>query len=328
MKRTWALLKETFNQWNEHDVIEYSAALAYFTVFSLAPLLLIAIAIAGVVYGPKMAQEQVTRQVSQTVGPQATQFIQKMLEQASRPGSSTIASIIGGVTLLFGAMRIFDQLKKMLNKIWNVSPPQKSVIARFVFDYLLAFVMVLLIGVLFLGLIVASTAFSAATKVVGTHFGGSPLLWQSVNQVGSLLVFTLLFALIYKVLPDVKIAWSDVWLGGFVTSALFTIGKYLIGLYVRHGGVASPYGAAGSLVVLLVFIYYSALILFFGAEFTAVYARECGSLRSSPAAAPQREAAETHGAPPTLRPAPAGGKMIFGIAALAVLRRVFIPGHR
>lgn len=343
MNRSWNILKESAIQFNEDDCTDYAAALSYYTIFSLAPLLLIAIVVAGVFFGEQAAKQQMLGQVSQNLGPQGAQFIGSMVERAGQRGSSIVASVISIVTILLGAMRIFTQLKKMLNRIWEVREPERGAIRGFMMQYVLSFLMVLVIGALLLLLIVASTVLVTAVKAIG--LGGAPFIWHIVNFVVSVLVFTPLFAVIFKVLPDLKIRWSDVWVGAFVTSLLFTIGRILMGFYLTKGSVASPYGAAGSLVVLLLFFYYSGIILFFGAEFTEVYSRVAGSRahEGHPAARPQaeaatpRESARPAPAREAYRPAPAhalrapqlattapgGGKLFLGLAAFVLWRRIF-----
>lgn len=281
MKKIWFVLRDSFNKWRQDDVIEYSAALAYFTIFSLAPLLIIAVAIAGIIYGRSTAQERLMAQLNETVGGHAADFIRTMLVRASQTGHSLTATLIGIATLLVGAMRIFGELKKMLNRIWGIQPPQGGVVRSYLREYLFSFLMVLLVGFLLLAMIVISTLLTSLNQHLGNQFGGIPYAWEAVNMVTSFVVVTLLFAMIYKILPDVSVLWSDVWHGAIIAGVLFTLGKYLIGLYLGRGSVASPYGAAGSLVIVLIFFYYSALILFFGAEFTAVYSLRLGSRRQA-----------------------------------------------
>lgn len=335
MKKTWELFKQIFQKWSDDGVSDYAAALAYYTIFSLAPLLLIAVAIASIVYGQRqVAQDQLINQIGQAVGADAARYVHHLILNASQPSRSITASAIGLVTLLLGAMRVFGQLKQMLNKIWGVQL-QDGAVKGFLKRYLLSFLMVLGVGVLLLAMIIASTALAAVTRYLGQQMGQTAILLQIANIVVSLLIFTLLFAMIYRILPDRNIPWSDVWVGAAVTSLLFNAGKALIGLYLAHSSVASPYGAAGSLVLLLVFIYYSALILFFGAEFTEVYARIFGSYARAAAGAARSE--PTPAAPPVRPTAPAspplraalhGGGLALGVAALVFVRQVFRSGQK
>jgi membrane protein len=275
------LVKETFSEWSADKASRLAAALAYYTVFSLAPLLIIVIAIASVVFAN--AQQQLLEQVQQLVGAEGAEQVRTMIEQTSQPSASIPATIIGVVTLLLGASGVFGQLQDSLNTIWEVQPKPGRGILAVVKDRFLSFSMVLGIGFLLLVSLVVSTALSALTTVVGEELGIAAAAGQVANIVISFAVTTLLFAMIYKVLPDVEIDWSDVWIGAAVTALLFTLGRFLIGLYLGRSAVGSAYGAAGSLVVILLWIYYSAQILFLGAEFTQVYARRHGS-RIMPAA--------------------------------------------
>jgi membrane protein len=208
-------------------------------------------------------------------GPQAGDAIQTMLVHAKEPGAGVLGTIIGAVVLLFGASGVFGELQDAMNTIWEVSPKPGRGVVGIVKDRFLSFTMVLGVAFMLLVSLVISAALSALGDWMGS-FVDVEWLWQGVNLAVSLALITLLFALVFKVVPDVKIRWGDVWLGAAVTAVLFTIGKFLIGLYVGKAGVASPYGAAGSLVVIVVWVFYSAHILFVGAEFTQVYARAMG----------------------------------------------------
>jgi len=276
------LAKQTFSEWNEDKAPQLAAALAYYTIFSIAPLLIIVIGIAGLVFGQEAVRGQIVGQIQGMVGQQGAELIQTMIQNASRPAAGVLATIIGFVTLLAGAAGVFSQMKSTLNQIWDVPPKQgpggiKGILAA-IKQQFISFTMVLGVGFLLLVSLVLSAGLQAAGKFLGDRFGISSGIWEIVNFVVSFGVITLLFAAIYKVLPDLKIAWRDVWIGAAVTALLFTIGKWLIGLYLGHSSTASSYGAAGSLVILLLWIYYSAQILFLGAEFTQVYARKHGSM--------------------------------------------------
>jgi membrane protein len=277
----FGLLKETFQEWREDGANRLAAALAYYTTFSLAPLLVLVIAIAGLVGGHEAAQSQTMAQVEDLLGEEGRDFIEKMIETASRPQTGLTATLVGAVTLLFGALGVFGELQNSLNTIWEVKPkPAKNVwdgIRRFVIKRLISFTMVLGIGFLLLASLVISAALNALGEYIGTRWPLADFWLGLINFVISFLVITLLFGLIFKFLPEIKIAWKDVWLGAAVTSALFTFGKFLIGLYLGRSEVGTTFGAAGSLAILLIWIYYSAQILFFGAEFTQVYANRYGS---------------------------------------------------
>ena len=271
------LLKETVKEWQEDKAPRLAAALAYYTAFSIAPVLIIAIAIVAVVFGEEAAQGNIVAQLRGLVGEQGAEAIQTMIENSRKPAEGTIATIISVIILLFGASGLFAELQDSLNTIWNVAPKPGQGIKSVVKKRFVSFGMVLGIGFLLL----VSLVLSAGLSAVGNYFGNLiphlVLLWQFLNFAISFGVITVLFAMIYRLLPDVKIAWGDVWLGAAITSLLFAVGKWAIGLYLGNSSVGSTYGAAGSFVVFLLWVNYSAQILFFGAEFTQVYANKYGS---------------------------------------------------
>ncbi|MDQ6759656.1 MAG: YihY/virulence factor BrkB family protein [Acidobacteriota bacterium] len=269
------LFQQTFSEWNNHDAATMGAALAYYTVLSLAPLLIVAVSIAGMIYGQKAATGEIVNQVSDLVGPGGAEVIQSILANARSPAKGTLASVIGIVTLLFGASGVFKALRDSLNRMWGVKHAGRLGIWETIRREFSTFGMVLAIGFL----LVVSLVVSAFVTAVGKFLHGKvPVgLLLGSNTLVSVIVITLLFALIYRVVPSTRIRWSDVWVGSAVTAVLFTIGKYLIGLYLSKASVGSAYGAAGSLVALLVWVYYSAQIFLFGAEFTHVYAQLEGS---------------------------------------------------
>ncbi|HET6597326.1 MAG TPA: YihY/virulence factor BrkB family protein [Anaerolineales bacterium] len=275
------LIKDTFREWREDAANRLAAALAYYTTFSLAPLLVLILAIAGLVSGREAAQTQTMAQVEDLIGVEGREFVEGMIESASQPETGLAATFIGAVTLLFGALGVFGELQNSLNTIWEVKPkPAKNWIdgvKRFVLRRLLSFTMVLGIGFLLLASLVVSAAVSAFGEYIGTRWPMADFWLNLINFIVSFLVVTFLFAMIFKFLPEIKLAWKDVWLGAAVTSALFSLGKFLIGLYLGRSEVGTTFGAAGSLAILLIWIYYSAQILFFGAEFTQVYANRYGS---------------------------------------------------
>jgi membrane protein len=274
----WGMLKETFTDWNEDKAPRLAAALSYYALFAIAPLLVIVIAIAGLFFGEEAARGAIAGQLQGLVGEQSAQTIQEMVANAGSNRSSGIfATIVGIVTLVFGALGVFGQLQDALNTIWEVQPKPNRGWMEVIKDRLAPFTMVLGIAFLLLVSLVISAALAALGKFFGGIFPGFALVGQILNFVVSFGVITLLFAMMYKYLPDVKIAWSDVWIGAAATALLFTIGRLLIGLYLGRSSTASSYGAAGSLVIVLIWVYYSAQILFFGAEFTQVYAKTYGS---------------------------------------------------
>ena len=275
------LLKDTLREWREDGANRLAAALAYYTTFSLAPLLVLIIAIAGLVGVREAAQTQTMAQVEDLLGTEGREFVKGMIESASRPTTGLTATIIGAVTLLFGALGVFGELQNSLNTIWEVKPKPAQgfvdAVKRFIVKRLLSFTMVLGIGFLLLASLVISAAISAFAEFIGTRWPMADFWLELINFLISFIVVTVLFAMIFKFLPEIKIAWKDVWLGAAVTSVLFSLGKFLIGLYLGRSEVGTTFGAAGSLAILLIWIYYSAQILFFGAEFTQVYANRYGS---------------------------------------------------
>lgn len=271
----FALLKETFTQWLEHKAPRLAAALAYYMVFSLAPLLVIAIAIAGAVFGEDAARGEIVTRIGGFVGRDAASVIEKAIANASEPDLSNIASLISVAILLFGASGVFAQLQDALNTIWGVQPRPGRVVKQFISKRILSFGMVLSLGLFVILSLLLTGGISALSQL--NLLPGFPFIWKFLSLGVSFGLVTLFFALIFKFLPDAKVAWSDVWIGAIITSILFAIGRSLLGWYLGKTSFASTYGAAGSLIVLLAWIYYSAQILFLGAEFTEVYARKYGS---------------------------------------------------
>ena len=304
VKPAFALLKESFTEWRNDGALDLGAALAYYTIFSLAPLLLIVIGVAGIFFGREAVQGQLIGELRGLVGDQGGQVIQTMIANAGRERTGVLATVVGVVTTLLGATGVFVQLQNSLNRVWNVKAKPEKGIWSFVRTRLISFGMLLGIGFLLL----VSLAVSAAVASLGTWAAGllpgSEVLIQALTFVLSFVLTAVLFAMLFKVLPDVEIAWRDVWIGAVATALLFTVGRFLIGLYLGKSGVASTYGAAGSLVVLLLWIYYSSQILFFGAEFTEVYASHYGSrIRPSEHAVPVTERKEVETSTREWRPA-------------------------
>jgi membrane protein len=274
----FGLLKQTFNEWLEDKAPQLGAALACYTVFSLAPLILVLLAIIGVIFrdDSKGAWDRITEQMSYFLDPSAVQVVQNIAQTASQPGKSTMATIIGIALAVFGASGVFGQLQDALNTIWGVKAKPSTGIWGFLRNRFLSFAMVG--GICFLLLV--SLAIEALLKGF-SHYVQSVLPGGIAIAVTVYLVFdfaavVLLFAMIFKFLPDVKIQWRDVWIGAAMTAILFGIGKWLLGFYLGSGAAGSAYGAASSLITLLLWVYYSSQILLFGAEFTQVYAQRAG----------------------------------------------------
>jgi membrane protein len=278
MKHALDLLKQAAWDWFDDQATTLGAAVAYYTVFSIAPLF-ITISIAGFVFGREAAQGQIFEQLRALIGETSAAAVQDVVESAtSKPATGVVATILGFVALIIGASGVFAQMQASLNAIWRVQPkPGRGVFWGLVRDRILSFGFILIVGFLLL----ISLILSAIIAFIGEWFGGFvpgvEMLIQILNAIISLAVITLLFAMIFKFLPDIEIAWRDVWIGALITAALFTVGKEILGLYLGKSGVASSYGAAGSLIVLLLWVYYSAQIVFFGAEFTKAYAKKFGS---------------------------------------------------
>jgi membrane protein len=274
----WEIFKRTISEWIADDVPSLGAALAYYAVFSIAPLLLISIALASEIFGQEAARGHVTEQLRNLIGIPAAQAIEDLLRYAHASGGSIIATAIGAGVLLFGASGVFLQLQGALNKIWKVQAKSGRGVVGVIYDRIFSFAVVAGAGILLLASLIANAVLSGVEQVVPPDaVPGSAYLWQALNNLISFLFITLIFALIYKILPDAFVGWKDVWVGAPLTALLFTAGKYGIGLYLGWSSTTSAFGAAGSLVVILVWVYYSSQILLFGAEFTRVYSEHNGS---------------------------------------------------
>jgi membrane protein len=287
---TSTLLIEAFRSFRRHRAVEVGAALAYYTIFSLAPVLVVAIAVAGLVFGHEAARGEIFAQFRGLIGAEGARTLELAVESASRPQTGVIATVIGVVLMLAGATGVFAQLQSTLDRIWEVTPV-RSGFRALLRQQLVSFAMVLGTGFLLLVSLVASAALSAFGRWFGALWAELPLLLQLTNLVVSLVAIAALFACMFKMLPSARVAWRDVWVGAAITSVLFMLGKLLIGLYVTMAHVGAAYGVAGSVLVILVWIYYSSQIFFFGAECTRVYANRGGScirgLGTAPGADPR-----------------------------------------
>ena len=277
-KSLWKLLKTIVIKWLDDDPFQSAAALSYYTLFSLAPLLIISIAVAGFVFGHEAAHNQIVMTIQGLVGRESAEAVQAMIQSASnRPESGMLSSLIGGIILLFGAGGVVGQLQTSLNAIWGVKAQSDSGVHEFIRRRFISFAMVLAVGFLLLVSLTISALISGAAQFMGGLIGEAALIAHVLDILLSFGFITLLFATIYKLLPDVQIQWNDVLTGAAMTSVLFTIGKSLIGLYLGSSAITSIYGAAGSIITVLLWVYYSALIFLLGAEFTQVYAGMYGS---------------------------------------------------
>ncbi|MBC8022177.1 MAG: YihY/virulence factor BrkB family protein [Burkholderiales bacterium] len=281
------MLKDSVRAWLADYAPSMGAALSYYTIFSIAPLLVIVIAVAGLVFGAEAASGAIFEQMRGMVGDSGAAAIQGLVQSASKPATSIFAALTGIITLVLGATTVLGELQTALDRIWRAPPVTEKGWWRLLRGRLLSFSMILVIGFLLLVSLVLSAAIVAIGDWWGPWFGKMRWLLEALNFAVSFVVVTVLFAMIYKVLPRVRIAWRDVWIGAAVTALLFTAGKFLIGLYIGKSGVTSGFGAAGSVVVLLVWVYYSAQIFLLGAEFTSIYTYRHGSLRGqAPPATP------------------------------------------
>jgi membrane protein len=269
----YQLLRDTILTCLSGNIVTQGAALSYYTFFAIAPLFLIVLAIAGLCFGHDAAQHELFNEVNGMVGKNGGEAIQSIVNAASRPKAGIWATVIAVGTLFVAATGVFIQLQNSLNLIWQVQQKKGFGLHGFIRHRLLSFAMVFGIGFLLLVSLVVSAALAALGNYLGNYFSGREILMKTLNFTVSLGIITFLFSMIFKFLPDVKIAWRHVWLGGFITAILFNLGKFLFGFYIGHSSTLSIYGAMGSLVVILLWVYYSALILFFGAALTRVYAQ-------------------------------------------------------
>lgn len=276
-RELWSIAQETASDWSDDDAITLAAALAYYALLSLAPLLLISIGVAGWFLGPEAARGRVAGELGNIVGGAAASGIQAVVASAAGPKRGLLSAVLGVLTAFIGASGVFGQLQTSLNRIWEVKVKTGGGLLGQVKARFFSFTMVLGVAFLLLVSLILSSLLSSFGSVLSDTLPGGAVLWQIINSLLSLAVVTLLFALMFKVIPDAKVQWRDVWLGALVTAVLFTLGKYLLGLYLGKAAVGSSYGAAGSMVALVVWVYYAAQILFMGAEFTQVHARRRGA---------------------------------------------------
>ncbi len=278
-KKIWQLLKESYKEFSEDDTWVMGAALSYYTVFSLAPVLFIVIFVAGMIFGEEAVRGEVYDQIRGFVGDDAAVQVQQMVASTYDPDKSWWATALAIGLLIFGATTVFYQLQASINKIWEVKPKPKKGFIKYIRDRILSFSVIIAIGFLLLVSLVISALLVAFTNFLSDNLPGiSVYLIRGFDIIFSFAVYTALFAMIYKLLPDAKVRWRDVWVGSGFTALLFMIGKYIISIYLGSSDIGSTYGAAGSIIILLSWVSYSSQILFFGAEFTQVYARHYGSV--------------------------------------------------
>jgi membrane protein len=276
MRRTWLLLKKSFWAWANENALEWGAALAYYTAFSIAPLLVISLTITGFFYqGDSLAY--INQQISNLVGANAAKAVTGAIGSMRNSDGGTIASVISIVMLLIGASSVFGQLQAVLNRIWGVKPKPGSFWKDLFKQRITSFAMVIGVGFVLLVSLVLSAVLAIVTDYFSFLLPGADFLWQALDFLVSFLIVTFVFALIFKIVPDVHVQWRDVWLGAVITSILFSLGKTAIAYYLGRSGVESAYGAAGSMLVMLLWVYYSSQILFFGAEFTKLHSEDNGT---------------------------------------------------
>jgi membrane protein len=278
MKTAFRILKDTFQSFLDDKGLKLSASLSYYTVFSMAPLLLLLISLASIFFGRDAIQGQIFGEINGLIGNEAAVQIQEIIKNTELSGKTTLAVIIGGITLLIGATSIFGEIQDSINIIWKVKAKPKRGWLKLIQDRLRSSSLIVGLGFLLIVSLLVNGILLALSEWLKNYFPDMTLIiFQIINVSISFVVITLLFGVIFKVLPDAKIAWKDVRAGAFFTACLFMLGRFLIGLYIDYSGTGSAYGAAGSLIIILVWVYYTAAILYFGAEFTKVYAEYTGA---------------------------------------------------
>jgi membrane protein len=282
----------TLKNWLAHDSMAESAALGFYTVFSLAPVLLVVVAIAGAIFGQDAVRGRIVKQFGGLMGQDQAEMVQTLLQKAQKENTNGIAAMIGFVTLIVGATAVFSQLQASLNRIWEVEPKPGHFFKDFIRKRLMSFAIVIAIGFLLLVSLVISAGVEALQNYVATRFSLEAVWLEWANAALSFALFTLLFAMIYRILPDARIPWKDVWLGAIVTAGLFVLGKWAIGLYLGRTAVTSTFGAAGSIIVLLLWVYYASFIVLMGAEFTHAYAKRLEKHVTPPEAGAKRHPRE------------------------------------
>lgn len=280
MKEIWILIKTAFTSWRDDYAQSMGAALAYYTMFSIAPLLLIVISITGIIFGQETARGEIIGQLNNLMGQQGVLAIQTLLKSVNQPAEGLTATTIGVILLLVGATTVFGELQDSLDRIWKAPARVGSGVWNLVRARLLSFGMILGIGFLLMVSLIFSAGLSAMNKWWSPVFSGWLMIAGIFNFLFSFVLTTVMFAMIYKIMPRVSIRWSEVWIGATLTAALFTMGKWLIGIYIGQSAITSGYGPAGALLALLIWIYYSAQIFLMGAEFTWAYSHSFGSRRN------------------------------------------------
>ena len=278
LQKAWEILRQTVINFFQDDSFSYASSIAFYTIFSLPAILLISLSVGATVYERDVVQAELINQIGRLIGPASAAEMEKILINAALDSTGTLAKIVGIGTLIFSATTVFVSLQTSLNKIWGIKPKPERGFVKYLIDRLLSLAMVISIGFLLLVSLIIDTILVVLQTTLSRFLEGWTLyIVTGANIAISLALITAIFAMLFKVLPDAKIKWRDVWVGAMVTTFLFTIGKFLIGFYLGNSSVNSAYGAAGSLVIILVWVYYSTVIFLFGAELTSVYAEKMGS---------------------------------------------------
>jgi len=278
IRSSWDVLKQTIVNFFEDDSFSYASSIAFYTIFSMPAILIISLSIGATVYERDIVQKELINQVARLIGPDSAGDVEEILINAALDSTGTFAKIVGIATLIFSATTVFISLQTSLNKIWGIKPKPERGFVKYLINRLLSLAMVISIGFLLLVSLIIDTALVVVQNSLSKVLAGWALyLVAGLNILISLAMIAFIFAILFKVLPDAKIKWRDVWVGSVITTALFTLGKFLIGFYLGNSSVNSAYGAAGSLVIILIWVYYSTVIFLFGAELTSVYADKLGS---------------------------------------------------
>jgi membrane protein len=266
----------TIGDWKEDRASQLAAALSYYTLFSIAPLLLAVIAVSGMAFGDKAATGQLYGELRGWLGPDAASLVEEMVVRSRNKQAGLVASLVAAITMLVGASAVFNQLRDSLNTIWGVDPIRSATWGAAIRGRAFSFAMVIVMGLVLLGLLVINTVLSSVEAWMGDLVSGQEIVWEYTNMIASPIATAVIFAVMFRFLPDARIGWWHIFVGAIATSLLFTFGKYLFGLYLAYGFAASSYGAAASVIVLLLWAYYSALVLLLGAEFTQAHSRVFG----------------------------------------------------
>jgi membrane protein len=270
-QRTRKIILETVSNWDKDNVSRLAAALSCYAILATAPLGILSVAIAGAVFGEAAVRGQIATEIGSIVGAETARAIETIIRNARSPGAGVWSTVFGVVVLLFGASGVFVELRSAMNEIWKVNSKEERVVTAFVRNRAVSFVMVLAVSTLLLVSLLLSAALTVVESCFEGYLPGTQLVWQVANALGSLVLTTAIFAVVFRLLPDISVPWKEVWPGAFLTGLLFAFGKLLLGIYIGHSSVASSFGVTGSIVAVVIWVYYSSQIVFVGAEFTVAY---------------------------------------------------------